>query len=142
MQPTFYTHTHIPRSLALSTVLQRLDCAIHCLQIFQSGLQISYFYASVRMRSEAYGSHFVCVTVCLFRAHLLFPWTLGTGKCFYGYYTVFSKYAICRFARQSLVFEIWQYLLTSKAFVSAYESSKSKAVLSMLPFGLNYRTVQ
>ena len=49
-------------------------------------------YASVRMRSEAYGSHFVCVCVCLFRAHLLFPWTLGTGKCFYGYYTVFSKY--------------------------------------------------
>ena len=98
------------------------------------------FYDSVRMRSEAYGSHFVCV--CLFRAYLLFPWTLGTGKCFYGYYTVFSMYAICGFARQSLVFEIWQYLLTSKAFVSAYESSKSKAVLSMLPFGLKYRTVQ
>ena len=62
-------------------------------------------YASVRMRREAYGSHFVCVCVCVFRAHLLFPWTLGTGKCFYRYYTVFSKYAICRFARQSLVFE-------------------------------------
>ena len=93
-----------------------------------------YYYASVCMRSEAYGSHFVCV--CVFRAHLLFPWTLGTGKCFYGYYTVFSKYAICRFARQSLVFEIWQYLLTSKGFVSAYDSSKSKAVLSRLPFGL------
>ena len=102
----------------------------------------SNFYASVRMRSEAYGSHFVCVCVCVFRAHLLFPWTLSTGKCFYGYYTVFSKYAICRFARQSLVFEIWQYLLTSKAFVSAYDSSKSKAVLSRLPFALKYRTVQ
>ena len=84
----------------------------------------------------------LCVCVCLFQAHLLFPWTLGTGKCFYGYYTVFSKYAICRFARESLVFEIWQYLLTSKAFVSAYDSSKSKAVLSRLPFGLKYRTVQ
>ena len=55
---------------------------------------------------------------------------------------MFSKYAICRFARQSLVFEIWRYLLTSKAFVSAYDSSKSKAVLSRLPFGLKYRTVQ
>ena len=84
----------------------------------------------------------VCVCVCVFRVHLLFPWTLGTGKCFYGHYAVFSKYAICRFARQSLVFEIWQYLLTSKAFVSTYDSSKSKAVLSRLPFGLKYRTVQ
>ena len=30
--------------------------------------------SSVRMRSEAYGSHFVCV--CLFRAYLLFSSTL------------------------------------------------------------------
>ena len=35
-----------------------------------------------------------------------------------------------------------RYLLTSKAFVSAYDSSKSKAILSKLPFGLKYRTVQ
>ena len=93
-------------------------------------MRVNYIYASVRMRSEAYGSHFVCV--CVF----------SECKCFYGYYTVFSNYAICRFAIQSLVFEIWQYLLTSKAFVSAYDSSKSKAVLSRLPFGLKYRTVQ
>ena len=71
-------------------------------------------YASVRMRSEAYGSHFVCVCVCLFRAYLLFSSTLRKGKCFYGYHTVFSKFAICRFAKQSLVFEIWQDLLTSR----------------------------
>ena len=83
----------------------------------------------VHMRIEAYGSHLVCVCVSLFRVHLLFPSTLGKGKCFYGYYTVFSKCAICRFAKQSLFFEIWQYLLTSKAFVSAYDSCKSKAVL-------------
>ena len=113
-------------------IMMSTDVSEHCM----------YIYASVHMRSEAYGSHFVCVCVCLFQAHLLFLWTLGTGKCFYGYYTVFSKYAICRFARQSLVFEIWQYLLTSKAFVSAYDSSKSKAVLSRLPFGLKCRTVQ
>ena len=84
----------------------------------------------------------VTLCVCLFRVHLLFPCTLGKGKCFYGYYTVFSKYVICRFAKQSLVFEIWQHLLTSKAFVSAYDSSESKAVLSRLPFGLKYRNVQ
>ena len=102
---------------------------------------VNCYYASVRMRSEAYGSHFVCVCVCSERI-CFFPWTLGTGKCFYGYYTVFSKYSICRFARQSLVFEIWQYLLTSKAFLSAYDPSKSKAILSRLPLGLKYRTVQ
>ena len=73
----------------------------------------------------------------MFQAHLLFPLTLGKDKCFYGYYTVFYKYAICRFAKQSLVIDIWQYLLTSMAFVRAYDSSKSKAVLSRLPFGLN-----
>ena len=76
------------------------------------------YYASVRMRSEAYGSHFVCVCVCvcvcLFRAYLLFSSTLRKGKCFYGYHTVFSNFAICRFAKQSLVFEIWQDLLTSR----------------------------
>ena len=99
-----------------------------------------YYYASVRMRSEAYGSHFVCVCVCVPSASA-FSVDIG-HRCFYGYYTVFSKYAICRFARQSLVLEIWQYLLTSKGFVSAYDSSKSKAVLSRLPFGLKYRTVQ
>ena len=66
-------------------------------------LSIYLYYASVRMRSEAYGSHFVCV--CLFRAYLLFSSTLRKGKCFYGYHTVFSKFVICRFAKQSLVFE-------------------------------------
>ena len=85
------------------------------------------------------------VTLCVYvfvPSASAFSVDLGTGKCFCGYYTVFSKYAICRFQRQSLVFEIWQYLLTSKAFVSAYDSSKSKAVLSRLPIGLKYRTVQ
>ena len=56
----------------------------------------------------------VCVCVCLFRAYLLFSSTLRKGKCFYGYHTVFSNFAICRFAKQSLVFEIWQDLLTSR----------------------------
>ena len=41
-----------------------------------------------------------------------------------------------------IVFEIRQYLLSSKAFVNTYNSSKSKAVFSRLSFGLKYGTVQ
>ena len=44
--------------------------------------------------------------------------------------------------KQSLIFEIWQYLLTSKAFVTAYDSSKSKSVLIRLSFSLKHRTIQ
>ena len=40
---------------------------------------------------------YVCVVcVCLFQAYLLFPWTLGKGEYFYGYFTVFSNFVICR----------------------------------------------
>ena len=94
------------------------------------------------MRSKAYGSHFVCVCVC--------------SECIYFFRGLWAKVSVsmdiilcflsAQFAelqnKALIVFEIWQYLLTSKAFVSAYDSSKSKAVLSRLPFGLKYRTVQ
>ena len=54
---------------------------------------------------------------------------------------MFSKFEIADLQKQSLVFEIWQYLLTSKGFVTAYDSSKSKSVLIRLPFRLKHRTV-
>ena len=55
---------------------------------------------------------------------------------------MFSKFVICRFAKQRLVFEIWQYLLTSKALMSAYDSSKLKIVLIKLPFSFKVISVQ
>ena len=69
-----------------------------------------------KRRGRAWGRGYtLCVCVCLFRAYYcFFSWTLDKGKCFYGYYTVFSKFEICRFAKQSLVLEIWQYLLTPR----------------------------
>ena len=54
------------------------------------GPLVSVCYASVCMHSEAYGSHFVCVRVCDGSERIyFFSWTLGKGKCFHGYNTVF-----------------------------------------------------
>ena len=76
----------------------------------------------------------VCVCVCVFRICFF--------RGFWAQVSVSTDIIPCFLSMQfadlqdkALFFEIWQYLLTSKAFVSAYDSSKSKAVLSRLPFG-------
>ena len=90
-----------------------------------------------RMRSKACGSHFVCSErICFFR-RLWAKVSISTAVN-----GVFSKFLICRFVKQSFVLGIWQYLLTSKAVVSAYDSFESKAILCRLPFSLKYRTAQ
>ena len=61
------------------------------------------------------------------------PWSLGTGKYFYGYYAMFPNFAIGTFVKQRFTFQICQYLLTSKAIVSSYDSFKSKPILVGFP---------
>ena len=72
-------------------------------------LPLDAFYASVRMCSEAYGSHFVCVFVP--RVSVIFR-------------GLWSKVSVSTDIISCFLHEIWQYLLTSKALVIPYNSSK------------------
>ena len=126
---------YIPTSIIWITLDDSQDrVQINELQIIEVSLTELCHYTSVCMPSAVHGSHFVCV----FQTYWLFPWTLRQGKCLYRYYMGGSTFTISRFAKQSLTFEIWQYLLTSKALVNAYDSSNWKAVLSRLPFSFQW----
>ena len=91
------------------------------------------------MCREAYGSYFVCIHVCVFVPSVnAFFHGLWAKVC--GSTDIIPCFLSLQFAdlQNKPRFEIWHYLLTSKALVSAYDSS---TVLIRLPFSLKVISV-